>query len=83
MELGGVQSGREHRLDDLVRGLIAEHADGHDPVGQATDDVAHPAHVDLTRRRGEDEADGVGAEGDRHQRVLLVGDAADLHPHGG
>ena len=37
---------------------------------------------DLARAaRGEDEAERVGAEGDGEERVLLVGDAADLDEH--
>ena len=38
---------------------------------------------DLPARRREHEADGIGAEGDGEERVVLVGDAADLDEHRG
>ena len=40
-----------------------------------------PFGVDLPRARSEDEAERVGAERGREQRVVLVGDAADLDEH--
>ena len=46
--------------------------------GQALEDVAHRLGVDLPGAGREHEADGVGAHGHRQQRVVLVGDAADL-----
>ena len=40
-----------------------------------------PSGVDLPRARREDEAQRVGAERGREQRVVFVGDAADLDEH--
>ena len=40
-----------------------------------------PSGVDLPRARSEDEAQRVGAERGREQRVVFVGDAADLDEH--
>src|SRR5690606_17957319 len=63
-------------------GLVAEHADRHHLGWEPLDDVAHGPHAHLAGAGGEHEAHGVGSEGGRHQGVLLVGDAADLHEHG-
>ena len=61
--------------------LIAEDPDRDDLRWKPAGDVACRTDGDLAGGRSEHEADGVGTEGDRHQRVLLVGDATDLHPH--
>ena len=49
--------------------------------GQPPHDVAHEIRVHLPRARREHEAERVGAERDREERVLLVRDAADLDEH--
>ncbi len=61
--------------------LVAEHTDGEDLGRQPAGDVVDLLRGDLTRRRGEDEADGVGAHGNREERIVLVGDTADLDEH--
>ena len=76
-----VQAGGVDHLDHPTRRLVPEQAQRHDLGREAAGDVADLAHRDLAGRRGEHEADGVGAHGHRQQGVLLVGDAADLHEH--
>ena len=50
--------------------------------GRRRRDLAHTGRRDLPGRRGEDEADGVGAHGDRQECILLAADPADLDEHG-
>ena len=54
-----------------VRRLVAEHPDREDLGRQALDDAPHRLGRDLARRGGEDEADGVGAQGHGQQGVGL------------
>ena len=62
--------------------LVAEHADGDDARREAVQDLADGLGRDLAwASRREVEAEGVGTERDGEERVLLVRDAADLHPH--
>src|SRR5207249_4116474 len=53
-----------------------------DTVRQTMEDLVDGFREHLARTaRREDEAERIGTEGDREQRVLLIGDAADLDPH--
>src|SRR5690349_723119 len=81
MELCRPQTGAMDGVDDPFWMLVAEDADGQDLRREAAGDVVHLLSRDLPRRRSEHEADGVGAHGDGEQRVVLVGDPADLHEH--
>ena len=69
-------------VDDALRRLVAEHADGEHLGRQSAHDVAGPHRLQLADRGREDEPDCIRAERDRQQRVVLVGDATDLHEHG-
>ena len=81
VELHGVQTDPRGDVDD-VRGLVvAEHADRHHLDGQSPHDVADGVGLHLPPARGEHEAERVGAQRDGEQRVVLVGDAADLDEH--
>ena len=82
MELDGLDAGAVSDLDHTAGKLVAEHADGEDLGWQPAGDVVHLLRRDLPRRGSEDEADGIGTHRHREQRVVLVGDAADLHEHG-
>ena len=81
-ELRAGETERVHQLDDPLRHLVTEHADGDDTRREAVQDLGDRVGGDLARAsRGEVEAEGVGAEGDGEERVLLVRDPADLDPH--
>ena len=78
VHLRRAQTGDADGLDDALRRLVPEHADGQHVLGQALGDVPGQLHRDLARRRGEHEADRRRAEAHREQRVGLRRDAADL-----
>jgi hypothetical protein len=81
VQLRGLEAGAVDGVDDAVGVLVAEHADGEDLRWEPAGDVVHLLRRHLAGRRREDEADGVGPHRDREQRVVLVGDPADLHEH--
>ena len=65
-----------------ARALVAEHADGVHLARQPPHDVADGRRASTCRAaRREHEAERVGAERDREQRVVLVRDPADLDEH--
>ena len=78
VHLRRAQTGDPDGLDDALRCLVAEHADGEDVLGQPLRDVTGELHRDLPRRGGEHEADRRRPEADRQQRIGLRRDAADL-----
>ena len=61
--------------------VVAKHPDGQHLRRQPTHDRLDRRGADLARRGGEDEADRVRAHRDGEQRILLGGDATDLHEH--
>ena len=77
-----VQPDAGHDLDDVLGPLVAEHADGRAPRAAAACTMSRTVvGVHLPPARREHEAERVGAERDREQRVVLVGDPADLDEH--
>ena len=69
-------------LDDVLGPLVAEHADGAAPrAGSRLTMSRTVSGCHLPRARREHEAERVGAERDREQRVVLVRDPADLDEH--
>ena len=82
VQLRALETRLVHEIDDALRRLVAEHADGQHLGRQPAHDVAGPHRLQLADRRREDEPDRIRAERDRQQRVVLVGDATDLHEHG-
>ena len=81
VKLSGAQSSSLHRLDDELRSLIAKHPDTDHLWRQAMHDIAHKIYGDLTRRRCKDKANCIGTEGYCHQRILFIGETADLNEH--
>ena len=81
VELGPLDAGAVHDLDHPLGMLVAEHADRHDLGREPTGDVVDLLHRHLPRRTGRTRNRRVGAHGHREQRVVLAGDAADLHEH--
>ena len=61
--------------------LITENPHGENFGRQATSDVVHALHRDLTGRRGKHETDCVGTHGNRQESIVLGGDAANLDEH--
>ena len=83
MQLRGLETDLEHDVHDTLRRVVAEHAHGEHVGRQTPDDVVGLHRLDLTRRRREHEADGIGTESRGQQRIFLVRDATDLYEHGG
>ncbi len=81
VQLGRPQARGVHDLDDPFRSLVTEDADGHHLGREPARDLSRESRRDLPGGRREHEADGIGAEGDGEECVVLVGDPADLYEH--
>ena len=82
VQLGGPQPDAVHDLHHPGGRLVAEDPHREDLGRHALDDAPHGLRRHLARRRGEDEADGVGPQPHRQQGVGFGRDPADLHEHG-
>jgi hypothetical protein len=83
VELCAPKSGPVDDLDDALRRLVAEHADGEHLGGQPLGDVGGDGCRDLSGRGREDEAERVGTHGDGEQGIVLARRPADLDEHRG
>jgi hypothetical protein len=79
VQLGGLEAGRVHDLDDTPGSVVTEDPNSQKVFsGQPFDDVGYSLWGDLARRRGENKTDGVGPHGHGQEGVVLRGGTADL-----
>jgi hypothetical protein len=82
VELGTDQTDAAHDFDHALPAFVSEHTDGRGTGRQSTHDGTYVVRRHLAGApRSEHEAERVGTERNRQQRILFVRDATDLHEH--
>ena len=82
VQLRPAESGVVDDLDQALRPLVPEDADGHGLRREPLDDVAHGIGANQpAAARSQHEADRVSSHRHCEERVLLARDATDLHEH--
>ena len=61
--------------------LVSENSNSQNSWREATSNVVHLLHGDLTWRRRKNETQSIGSESNRQQCVVLVGNATDFNEH--